>query len=61
MNDYAMIHNKVSEFLYKPVVEIVEGLALRIETFKNLRYEKFWKRALPLWSRKYVEKVQKPL
>ena len=37
VNDYAMINNKVSEFLYKPISEIVEGVALRRETFKNLR------------------------
>ena len=61
VNDYAMIHNKVSEFLYKPIVEVVEGLALRRETFKNLREDKFWKRALPLWSKMYVEKIQKPI
>ena len=36
MNDYAIIHNKVSEFLYKPIVENVEGLALRRETFRNI-------------------------
>jgi len=42
MNDYAMVNNKVSEFLYKPVSEFIEGLALRRETFNDLREEKFW-------------------
>ena len=61
MNNYAMIHNKVSEFLYKPVSENIEGLALRRETFNNLIEEDFWKRALPLWSEQYVNKIQKPI
>lgn len=61
MNDYAMIHNKVSEFLYKPVSENIEGLALRRETFNALISEKFWKRALPLWSKNYVKNIQKPI
>ena len=56
-----MIHNKVSEFLYKPVSENIEGLALRRETFNNLIEEDFWKRALPLWSEQYVNKIQKPI
>lgn len=61
MNGYAMIHNKVSEFLYKPVSENIEGLALRRETFNNLIEEDFWKRALPLWSEQYVNNIQKPI
>jgi hypothetical protein len=34
INDYAMIHEKVSEFIYMPIIETVEGLALRKENFK---------------------------
>lgn len=61
MNDYAMIHNKVSEFLYQPIVEVVEGLALRRETFNHLIKNKFWKRTLHLWSEQYQKKIQKPV
>lgn len=36
LNDFAVIQNKVSEFLYKAVVENVEGLAIRREKFNLL-------------------------
>ena len=49
VNDYAMIKNKVSEFLYKPISDVVEGCVLRRDTFKKIRTELFWNRALPLW------------
>jgi|TARA_B110000285_G_C15108415_1_gene609478 hypothetical protein len=48
MNDYAIIHNKVSEFLYKPITEKLEGLGLRREVFRKLAGGKFWRRTLKL-------------
>jgi len=48
MNDFAIIHNKVSEFLYKPITEKLEGLGLRREVFRELTQNKFWKRTLKL-------------
>ena len=61
MNDYAIMHNKVSEFLYKPITEKLEGLGLRREVFIELSHNKFWKRTLKLQSKVYIKKVQKPL
>ena len=49
MNDFAIIHNKVSEFLYKPITEKLEGLGLRREVFRELAQNKFWKRTLKLY------------
>lgn len=34
INDYAIINEKVSEFIYMPILENVQGLALRKEKFK---------------------------
>ena len=34
INDYAMINEKVSEFIYMPIIDNVEGLALRKSSFK---------------------------
>ena len=61
MNDFAIIHNKVSEFLYKPITEKLEGLGLRREVFRELTQNKFWKRTLKLQSKVYIKKIQKPL
>ena len=61
MNDYAIMQNKVSEFLYKPITEKLEGLGLRRELFIELSQNKFWKRTLKLQSKVYIKKVQQPL
>lgn len=33
VNDYAIICNKVSEFLYQPILEIVDGFAIKRGVF----------------------------
>ena len=42
VNEYAIIHNKVSEFLYQPILENVDGLALRRSTFISLISDNYW-------------------
>jgi hypothetical protein len=42
INDYAMMTSKVSEFLYMPIIEHVDGLILRRNVFLKLFDEKFW-------------------
>lgn len=36
INDYAIIHNKVSEFLYQPIVENVDGLSIDRSKFLEI-------------------------
>ena len=36
INDYAMITSKVSEYLYMPIIEHVDGLILRRNVFVRL-------------------------
>lgn len=36
INDYAIILNKVSEFLYQPIIENIEGYALKRNVFHDL-------------------------
>lgn len=61
INDYAIIQEKVSEFIYKPILEKVEGLALKRSVFKEFVEEPFWKKFLPFWTGQYLQKIQKPM
>jgi hypothetical protein len=36
INDYALIRNKVSEFVYLPIIDCMEGLAMRKHNFNKL-------------------------
>lgn len=58
VNDYAIIHNKVSEFLYQPIIESAEGLALKRSTFIEILKDNYWKRFLPQWTKEYQKKIQ---
>lgn len=43
INDYAMIRERVSEFAYLPIIDHVEGLAMRKHDFKHLFMKSFWR------------------
>ena len=58
VNDYAIIHNKVSEFLYQPLIENVEGLTIERSKMLNILQDNFWKRFLPQWTKGYEKKIQ---
>lgn len=58
VNDYAIIHNKVSEFLYQPLIDDVEGLIIDRSNMLKILQENFWKRFLPQWTRTYERKIQ---
>jgi len=47
VNEHAISHNKVSEFLYVPIIENVECLALRRSSFRLLIDEPYWHKFLP--------------
>lgn len=59
INEYALIQNKVSEFIYQPIIEHVHGLALRREKFNDLMQVSFWKKFTPLWTKIYEKKIQR--
>lgn len=42
VNDYAMLTGKVSEYLYMPIIEHVNGLVLRRKSFVKLYEEHYW-------------------
>jgi hypothetical protein len=42
VNDYAMLTDKVSEYLYMPIIEHVNGLVLRRKSFVKLYEEHYW-------------------
>lgn len=58
VNDYAIIHNKVSEFLYQPLIDDVEGLIIDRSNMLKILEDNFWKRFLPQWTRSYERKIQ---
>lgn len=61
INDCAIISNKVSEFLYKPIIENVEGYAICRQAFLRLIADSFWQRYLPSWKKMYKKSVQIPI
>ena len=58
INDYALITSKVSEFLYQPILENVEGFALRREHFNELLSDKIWRKCAIVWERIYLRHIQ---
>ena len=55
VNDYAMIRSKVSEFVYQPILDNVQGLALRKENWTALFEMNFFKKNYSKpWCRSYV-------
>lgn len=58
VNDYAIIKNKVSEFLYQPIIENVDGYAIKRSVFQQLLEDPWWKRFVPLWVKTYQRKIQ---
>ena len=40
INDYECIHNKCSEFLYKPIEDKIEALSMRRENFIRVMHKK---------------------
>ena len=61
INDYGLIKNKVSEFLYQPIVGNVSGLALRRSKFLKIIEDNYWKRFLPQWVSYYEKKIRSVL
>ena len=61
INDYALLVGKVSEFAYDPIIEHVEGLALRRVNFNELLEASYWKRLRDQWKQAYKRKIQAPL
>jgi hypothetical protein len=61
LNDYAMIKNKVSEFLYQPIIDNVHTLAIRKENYLNLLKDPFWTIYQTKWSKHYIESIRKPV
>ena len=60
INDYAMLRKKVSEFVYMPIIDNVEGLAMRKEHFVSLFKKPFWKKNFAKsWCRMYVSTIKK--
>lgn len=58
VNEYALMHDRVSEFLYKPIIEHVEGLAMRRAEFREMIEDPYWKKFLPQWDRHYKKRIQ---
>ena len=62
VNDYAMLRDRMSEFIYRPIIESVEGLCMRRENwstiFKLPFFNKIYARR---WCDKYLETIKKPL
>lgn len=60
INDYAMIRERVSEFSYIPIIDNVEGLAMRKHDFKHLFMKSFWRQNFAKqWCRNYVSLIKK--
>jgi signal-transduction protein with cAMP-binding, CBS, and nucleotidyltransferase domain len=58
-NDYAMIQEKVSEFIYMPIIETVHCLALRKENFTQLfKMPFFYKKYKNRWCKRYKKTIQ---
>lgn len=57
VNDYAIIRNKVSEFLYQPIIENVETYAIKRKVLNELLEDNFWKKFVPIWIRTYERKI----
>ena len=47
INEYAIMQNKVSEFLYQPIIENVEAVSLRRSAFRKIIDDDYWKKFLP--------------
>lgn len=61
INDYAIICNKVSEFLYRPIIENVEGYAICRQAFLKIIAVPFWQKYIPTWIKLYRKAVQNPI
>ena len=57
-----MIRSKTSEFIYQPILDNVEGLALRKENWTWLFSMPFFKKNYSKpWCREYVKAIKKPV
>lgn len=61
INDFAILVDKVSEFGYEPILEHVEGLALRRPRFNELLESSYWNKLKKQWRQAYKRKIQDPL
>ncbi len=62
INDFAMMQHKVSEFLYKPILEEVNGYAIPREEWTNIMKQSFFKKNYKkLWCQKYIRTIMRPV
>jgi hypothetical protein len=62
INDYAMIRQRVSEYVYTPILDNVEGFAMRKYNWNKIFKQRFWKKNYEeKWCRRYVKSIQRVL
>tara|TARA_B110000285_G_C15108605_1_gene609601 strand:+ start:1796 stop:2095 length:300 start_codon:yes stop_codon:yes gene_type:complete len=58
VNDYAMVSNHTSEFIYQPIIDDVHGMIIRKSNFQMLLKDIFWQKLAATWTKKYILKVR---
>ena len=59
VGDFACLHNKVSEFLYKPH-ELITGFAIKKQQFMQIMDDKVGKNLIPKIKKNYILNIRNP-
>ncbi len=60
VGDFSLIHNKVSEFVYKPA-EKIQGFAIKRANFISLIEKSYGKDLQTVIKKNYLENIRKPV